>query len=224
MKSRNCELIVYTEHCPNIFALEELCAKLCKVYFISPVHKDDIYEKDTNEHKKGDKKKPHFHCICVFENARHFSSVANDFVDFGITEPLINKVYSLNGAVRYLCHLDSPDKAHYDISLIRTNTKNLKKYLEPSEKKSQAEITGELCELIFRESIYTLSALVKKTHELGIEYTALVSSKAYFFCNLVRENSRIVGYKKTGTVDKILAEMAEKEKNQKNIEKELDIF
>lgn len=79
--------------------------------FISPLHDSDI-------NPTGEPKKPHYHVIMLYENKKSRDSVIAFFKTFGGVgcEP----VSSLRGYARYLCHLDNPEKAQYDVSDVKS--------------------------------------------------------------------------------------------------------
>ena len=78
---------------------------------ISPLHDCDIEEEPPYRFKK-----PHYHIIVAFDGKKSFDQVKEitDSVKGTIPIP-INCLYSY---YRYLCHLDQPDKAHYDVNAI----------------------------------------------------------------------------------------------------------
>ena len=85
--------------------------------FVSPLHDKDI---DIN----GKYKKPHHHIILMFEGKKTIEQAKEIFSIVGAVPPPeipgVNsiKVQSIRGAARYLCHLDNPDKALYDIDKV----------------------------------------------------------------------------------------------------------
>lgn len=82
--------------------------------FISPLHDKDVTI-------SGEPKKPHYHIILMFEGKKSIEQAKEIFSLVGaVPPPEIQgkssiKVQSIRGAARYLCHLDNPDKALYDV-------------------------------------------------------------------------------------------------------------
>lgn len=72
----------------------------------SPLHEFDVDE------TSGALKKAHYHIVLSFDGPKSFEQVCS------ILEPLHNPIpqrcHSLRGAVRYMAHLDNPDKFQYD--------------------------------------------------------------------------------------------------------------
>lgn len=74
---------------------------------ISILHDMDIYEQGE---LKGQKKKPHYHFIISFANARYLTSVAKEL---NLENYELEPVDYYRGSLRYLLHLDNPEKAQY---------------------------------------------------------------------------------------------------------------
>ena len=72
---------------------------------ISPLH-----DKDTDP--TGEIKKPHYHCICYYENPTTFNSVKSNICD-KLNATIPQKLESLRGMYRYHLHLDNPEKYQY---------------------------------------------------------------------------------------------------------------
>lgn len=73
-----------------------------------------LHELDTNAN--GELKKPHWHVIFSFDGPKSFEQV-NEICQL-IAAPIPQRVHSLRGAARYLCHLDNPEKHQYPVDLI----------------------------------------------------------------------------------------------------------
>lgn len=73
--------------------------------FISPLH-------DSDENPTGERKKPHYHVILMFEGKKSIEQINEIMRSFGgVGEAEVVK--SLRAYARYLCHLDNPDKHQY---------------------------------------------------------------------------------------------------------------
>lgn len=75
-----------------------------------------LHDRDVNP--DGTPKKTHYHIIMRFEGTKDFAVVARDL---GIPENAIEKSKSFKYGVRYLIHLDSPEKFRYEKSIIFGN-------------------------------------------------------------------------------------------------------
>lgn len=101
-RTRNYATVVYPESAPDnwIDLIEDLKIPI----LISPLHNKDVDPQKTP-------KKPHYHVMLCFDGVKTFEQVK------AITETFngvgLEKIESIRGYARYLCHLDNPEKAQY---------------------------------------------------------------------------------------------------------------
>ena len=100
---RNFATVVYPESAPEGW-LNTLSEQFVPC-FVSPLH-----DKDVNP--TGEPKKPHFHVIVMYEGKKSLEQVKELFDSIGGVG--LEKVASIRGYSRYLCHLDNPEKAQYN--------------------------------------------------------------------------------------------------------------
>ena len=105
VRKRNFATMVYPESAPENW--RELLAGYFVPAFVSPLHDKDI-------NANGEPKKPHYHVMVMFEGKKSDEQVKSLFDAIGGVG--LEKVESLRGMARYLCHLDNPDKAQYNPS------------------------------------------------------------------------------------------------------------
>lgn len=102
-KGRIWQCIVYPESAPDNW--QEIVEDLRLDGFISPIH-----DKDTNpDHTM---KKEHYHVLLMWDGPtteKNARAICESFG--GVMEPI--PVQSLTGAVRYLIHMDNPEKYQY---------------------------------------------------------------------------------------------------------------
>lgn len=103
-RTRNFVTVLYPESVKENF--KELISSSCVRCFLSPLHKDD---KDPD----GNPKKPHYHLLIMYDAVKSLEQ-AKEFVS-SLGGVGCQKVNSLRGQARYLCHLDNPDKRQYNI-------------------------------------------------------------------------------------------------------------
>lgn len=108
-RARNFATIVYPDSAPETW--QEILSQQFIPAFISPLH-----DKDTNP--TGEPKKPHYHVILMFEGKKSVEQVNEIFNLIGGVG--CEKVNSIRGYARYLCHLDNPEKAQYEQSEVRS--------------------------------------------------------------------------------------------------------
>ena len=99
---RNFATVVYPESAPEDW-METLAGEFVPA-FVSPLHDKDI-------NPGGEPKKPHYHVVLMFEGKKSMEQVREITAKIGGVG--LEKVNSIRGYARYLCHLDNPEKAQY---------------------------------------------------------------------------------------------------------------
>lgn len=107
-RGRNFATLVYPESAPENW--QGILAQYFVPAFISPLHDKDI-------NPGGEPKKPHYHVMVMFEGKKSDEQVKEIFDSIGAVG--FERVSSLRGYARYLCHLDNPEKAQYDQALVK---------------------------------------------------------------------------------------------------------
>lgn len=95
----------YPDSVPDDWLIK-LAESTLEVY-VSPLH-----DKDLNP--TGEAKKPHWHVIICFDNVKS-TDQAREFFDT-INGVGCERVLSKRGYLRYLCHLDNPEKVRYNVN------------------------------------------------------------------------------------------------------------
>lgn len=120
-RSYNWATLLYPESCaadiPSVLQqIKVPCA-------LSPLHDADIRE-DT-----GELKKPHYHLVLHYSSLKSQMQVKGDVLQLGgVGAERVRDLYSY---VRYLIHIDNPEKAQYDINSIQAfNGFKVDKYFE----------------------------------------------------------------------------------------------
>ena len=107
-RTRHYATVVYPESAPSYW--QEILVQEHVPAFISPLH-----DKDVNP--TGEPKKAHYHVIIMFDSVKT-PEQAKEIFD-KINGVGLEKVNSIRGYARYLCHLDNPEKAQYDVGQVR---------------------------------------------------------------------------------------------------------
>lgn len=102
-RTRNYATVVYEENCPKNW-IGVLKNQMIPA-FVSPLHNQDI-------NPGGEPKKSHWHVVVMFDGVKTRKQAKELFDKIGGIG--VETVQSLRGYVRYLCHLDNPEKAPYD--------------------------------------------------------------------------------------------------------------
>lgn len=101
-RTRNFATVIYPESAPENW--QDILAEQKVPAFISPLH-----DKDTNPF--GEAKKPHYHVVVMYEGVKTMEQAEDLFSQIGGVGN--EKVQSIRGYARYLCHLDNPEKYQY---------------------------------------------------------------------------------------------------------------
>ena len=99
---RNFATVIYPESAPSDW-LDILSSQFIPT-FVSPLHDKDI-------NPTGEPKKPHYHIVIMFDGKKSVEQVKEIFDLIGGVG--CEKVNTIRGYARYLCHLDNPEKVQY---------------------------------------------------------------------------------------------------------------
>ena len=102
-RTRNYATVVYPESAPENW--RTVISELCIPCFVSPLHDQDV-------NPTGEPKKPHYHVLIMFEGVKTQDQAEAIFDLIGGVG--CEKVQSIRGYARYLCHLDNPEKVQYN--------------------------------------------------------------------------------------------------------------
>ncbi len=109
-RSRNWVIIVYPESAPKDW--QGILDNMHVQWIESPLH-----DKDTNP--DGTIKKAHWHVILAFGSKKSYKQV-KEIAD-NLHAPTPQKVHNMKGQVRYLVHLDNPEKYQYSIDEVKAH-------------------------------------------------------------------------------------------------------
>lgn len=99
---RNFATVVYPDSAPSNWQL--ILSEQRVPAFISPLHDKDVCP-------EGEVKKPHWHVMYIFDGAKSDEQVEALIAEIGGVG--LERVNSLRGYARYLCHMDNPEKHQY---------------------------------------------------------------------------------------------------------------
>lgn len=102
-RTRNFATIVYPESAPENWL--EVLDNLHVQAFVSPLHDRDL-------NPDGEPKKPHWHVLIMFDGVKTVAQAEDLLKQIGGVG--CQKINSVRGNARYLCHLDNPEKVQYN--------------------------------------------------------------------------------------------------------------
>lgn len=105
-RGRNWAMIVYPDSLPENWK-DIICSE--------PVAISPLHDKDSNP--DGEKKKAHYHLVFNYKGNKSFEQI--DEIARALRAPIPERINSLVGAVRYLTHMDNPEKYQYESSEIQ---------------------------------------------------------------------------------------------------------
>ena len=105
LRVRNWTIVVYPESAPENW--RDLIDQWHIEWVESPLHDKDI-------NANGEPKKAHYHVLLMFGGVKSYEQVL-DLIQ-PLKCPIPTKVHNAKSLVRYMAHLDNPDKAQYSIS------------------------------------------------------------------------------------------------------------
>lgn len=135
MKSENWSIVLYPE--------DKECSRVLEYIKLNFEYAYMLHDKDITE--DGEKKKEHIHVFFQFENARSLESVAEEL---HIPVYDLKKISSKRGAIRYLTHIDHPEKYQYSKDNIVSNIE-IEKYFK--EKENEGEDIAKIIMYLYGE-------------------------------------------------------------------------
>lgn len=104
-RTRNWTIVVYPESAPTNW--RDILDEMHIEWIESPLHDSDI-------NATGEKKKAHWHVLLMFGGVKSYEQVEELCDDLCCPRP--ERCHNAKAMVRYMAHLDNPDKAQYSIS------------------------------------------------------------------------------------------------------------
>lgn len=153
---RNFATIVYPDSAPDNWL--QVLSEHHIPAFVSPLHDRDVSA-------DGSPKKPHYHVVIMFDSVKTKEQAIEVFDTIGGVGFYILNV--LRSYVRYLCHLDDPNKAQYDISGVLEFSGAIYSDIisSSSDRYKALEEMMDFCDLYNVNSFYLLSMYARKNRK-----------------------------------------------------------
>ncbi len=104
-RTRNWTIVIYPDSAPSTW--RDILDEMHIEWIESPLHDSDI-------NANGEKKKAHWHILLMFGGVKSYEQVMELCQDLNCPRP--ERCHNAKAMVRYMAHLDNPDKAQYNIS------------------------------------------------------------------------------------------------------------
>lgn len=167
-RQRTWTCIVYPESAPENW--RDLLDEQHIAYIVSPLHDRDI-------NPDGEPKKPHWHVVLAYGSLKSYEQVKA--ITDAITAPRPEPCASLRGMIRYLVHMDNPDKAQYDKSQIEAHGIEIGDALRSSEQ-SRQNVVREMCRWCAENKVIYFCDLLQYAMDNEPDWwDALTSNSAY---------------------------------------------
>lgn len=108
-RTRNWSVVVYPESLPDNWI--DIIDDLHIEWICSPLHDKDI-------NATGEVKKAHYHLLLMFGGVKSYEQVLEVITPLNC--PIPQRCHNAKSMVRYMVHMDNPDKAQYKLSDIRS--------------------------------------------------------------------------------------------------------
>lgn len=169
-RTRNWTFVLYPESAPSNWrdVLDELHCQ----WIESPLH-----ECDTNP--DGECKKAHIHILMLFEGKKSYEQVKTIIEPLNCTIPQI--CHDARGLVRYMAHLDNPEKFQYSTSdILGHGGADVLEYLKPNSA-ARYELVREMIDFIANQNITEFQDLMDyAAHERFDDWFPLLCDNSAF--------------------------------------------
>ena len=176
-RTRNWAFIVYPESAPQNW--RDILDELHIQWVESPLH-------DKDDNADGEQKKEHWHILLLFEGNKSYEQVKEITDKLNATIPI--KAMSAKGLVRYMVHLDNPEKHQYDRALIVGHGGvDVAEYLKPTSS-TRYQLIGEMMSYVKENLVIELRVLLDyaMTERFDDWFPLLCDNSAYIMGEYIK--------------------------------------
>lgn len=187
-RTRSWTFLVYPESAPTDW--REIIDNEFIEWVESPLH-----DKDVNA--TGEAKKPHWHVLVMYPSVKTFEQVQELTERLGA--PIPQKCASAKALVRYMAHMDNPEKAKYSISdIVAHGGADLQELLRPNSSDRYALI-GEMMDFVRDNNLVEFEDLMDyaQANRFSDWYPLLCDNSAF----VLREFLKSRRHRKPKTID-----------------------
>lgn len=193
-RTRNWTFVLYPESTPENW--RNIIDDMHIEWVESPLHDKDI-------NADGEIKKPHWHILLMFGGVKTYEQV-KELTD-KLIAPIPERCHNSKALVRYMAHLDNPDKAQYSISdIIAHGGVDLAELLRPSSSERYT-IINEMITYVQCEGITEFQDLMDyaRHNEFDRWFPLLCDNSAYVVNQYIKsQRHRHIIDRNTGEVIK----------------------
>ena len=176
-RHRNWAVVVYPDSAPDNW--RDMLDDLHIEWVESPLHEFDV-------NPTGECKKAHWHILLMFGGVKTYDQVREVLEPLKCPRP--EPCLSLKGAVRYMAHLDNPEKFQYAASEIKAHGGvDLAELLRPSASDRYAAI-NEMCDYIKATGITEFQDLMDyaRTEKFDSWFPLLCDNSAFVVAQYIK--------------------------------------
>ncbi len=177
-RTRSWTFFVYPESAPENW--REILNELHVQWVESPLHDKDI-DPDTGEFKKA-----HWHILMMFPTVKSYEQILE--ITEKLNSPIPQKAMSAKGVVRYMLHLDNPEKYQYDKSELKAyGGADITELLKPSSAEKR-EMLIQIKEIIHEYDIKEYIDLLDVLEKIDLDLMDFAFNNTIAFNSMVRSN------------------------------------
>lgn len=148
-RTRNWTFILYPESAPENW--RDVLDDEHIQWIESPLH-------DQDKNADGQPKKPHWHILMLYDGKKAYEQI-KELTD-RLNAPIPQKTASARGMVRYMAHLDNPEKVQYSQGdIIGHGGADVAEYLKPTSS-SRYQLIKEMMDFVREKNIIEMEDLL----------------------------------------------------------------
>lgn len=175
-RTRNWTIVVYPDSAPDNW--QQILDDMHIEFVISPLHDSDL-------NADGEPKKPHWHVLLLFGGVKSYEQVL-EIVE-PINCPIPKQVHNTSSLVRYMLHLDNPDKHQYSRSDIQVyGGADLDSLLKPTSSQRYT-LLAEMQEFIVNQNIVEFEDILEysRVHRFNDWYPLLADNSTILISKFI---------------------------------------
>lgn len=178
-RTRAWTFLVYPESCPDQW--RSIIDDWHIEWVESPLHEYDV-------NPTGEIKKPHWHILIMFGNVKSYDQIVELIKPLNGTIP--QRCHNCKSLVRYMAHLDNPEKYQYDVTqIIGHGGVEVSDLLKPSAAERYTMIK-DMCEYVYQANITEFFQLMDYAMEEKFDtwFPLLCDNSAYIVTQYIKSN------------------------------------
>lgn len=178
-RTRNWAIVLYPESAPENW--RDILDELHIEWVESPLHDSDV-------NADGEKKKPHWHILLMFGGVKSWEQVLE--ITEQLNAPIPQRCHNAKSMVRYMAHLDNPEKAQYNVTDIKAHGGvDVAEMLRPSSSERYTFI-AEMTEFISDNDITEFKDLFDyaRSYQFDTWFPLLCDNSAYVIGQYIKSN------------------------------------